>query len=768
MIVKRIPAMPSARNAGGVRARHAQQLVDYLRLPEKADPYREYLIAYMASRKLPDMATERLLHIGARNFVAKTLDGQRLEMMATAQAAVRSANPIDHWLLSWRSGEFPSSAEVDETVAMFLADLGLAGAQAVYALHGDTHNRHVHIAVNRYDARSGRVIEINKGFNREAAHRAVARIVERFGWQAEREARYVMKDGTPALSASAVRRKAAGEVGLEPTARACEIRTGYASAQRVAQDIALPLIDRADSWAELHQALAEAGFAFDRKKRGAVLILDGEAVKASSLSRRSSLIQLEKRLGSFIPRPDDLVIDMRSSQLDVMPAAHRAEEYRLLRNTHTRAIITAKLGGNRRHGIKPPPKDIESFLLETGDRYFADVWAGRQREPIGAIVGGPQLDWVQPEAIDGYQAHRMADGVRYALPDGPTAFVDRGRKVEVVPGGDDAALVAALRLSATKFGQFKIEGSAAFRERATRLAIAHGLADHVVGLDKPALPRPSRLLDQALRAREVAPAGDHGQRRPRSKGGPAAGSIQPPPPTTGIRAQAAAVARLAARNGNSAVGSRKPPSSDVGTVPAWQVPDHRADPGRIALIDDVVERLGRVGYLPLILKSCIDGDGRPAQQFAIDRDLGDPLDRRHALFETAERLEEDSAIQRVYAENHRHAMDVAEAALREQPFDVRTRVRRRDFDHLERFGDGLARALHVLRDTRSVSAMIERLDRHWAEADRVERARVVARDAVKSRARSGERSGMEQSGRDEPNEPWGGYPGLGTGRGSGR
>ena len=70
MIVKHIPARPAGRNATIERARHARNLVDYLRQPEKQSAEKDYQVAYMLREGLGDTKGERLFHIGARNFVS--------------------------------------------------------------------------------------------------------------------------------------------------------------------------------------------------------------------------------------------------------------------------------------------------------------------------------------------------------------------------------------------------------------------------------------------------------------------------------------------------------------------------------------------------------------------------------------------------------------------------------------------------------------------------------------------------------------------------
>lgn len=57
--------------------------------------------------------------------------------------------PVDHWVLSWQQGECPSAEQSKEATEIFLKRLGLEGHQAVWAVHANTQNTHLHIAVNR-------------------------------------------------------------------------------------------------------------------------------------------------------------------------------------------------------------------------------------------------------------------------------------------------------------------------------------------------------------------------------------------------------------------------------------------------------------------------------------------------------------------------------------------------------------------------------------------------------------------------------------------
>ena len=122
---------------------------------------------------------EKVEHRGAINLLNIDHDGQLQEMIDLAEVARRSPQPVQHWILSWREGEQPTHAQANEAVGMFLAEMGLREHQAVYALHRDTHNCHVHIAVNRVHPTTEKVVTVNNGFDLEVAHRAIACIEQR-------------------------------------------------------------------------------------------------------------------------------------------------------------------------------------------------------------------------------------------------------------------------------------------------------------------------------------------------------------------------------------------------------------------------------------------------------------------------------------------------------------------------------------------------------------------------------------------------------------
>ena len=148
-------------------------------------------------------ATEKCVYHCARGFITGERSMQLNEMIALSEDATRSKNTVEHFMLSWREGEKPTPEQIEELITIWLAEMGLNGCQAIYGLHEDTDNCHLHIAVNRMHPERLECIKINGGFSKEAEHRAIALIENAQGWQAEKNARYtVLTDGTLAYRAA--------------------------------------------------------------------------------------------------------------------------------------------------------------------------------------------------------------------------------------------------------------------------------------------------------------------------------------------------------------------------------------------------------------------------------------------------------------------------------------------------------------------------------------------------------------------------------------
>jgi hypothetical protein len=135
VIVKKV-AM-STRAASKSKAHNVRALVDYIAGPKAGGD------------------GEKVEHRGAENLLNVDHEGQVQEMIDLAETARRSPQPVQHWILSWREGEQPTAGQADAAVATFLEEMGLAEHQVIYALHRDTRNCHLHLAVNRGAPRLG-------------------------------------------------------------------------------------------------------------------------------------------------------------------------------------------------------------------------------------------------------------------------------------------------------------------------------------------------------------------------------------------------------------------------------------------------------------------------------------------------------------------------------------------------------------------------------------------------------------------------------------
>jgi hypothetical protein len=265
-------------NAKGERSKATRigALLDYIRAPER------------------EGSEEKCAYYAGRGFLTDSPGGHRAEMIALAQDAARSADPVNHYILSWREGEVPTPEQIEQAVSLFVDELGLRGHQVAFGLHADTDNLHLHVAVNRVHPDTLRVIKINRGFDVEAVHRAVARIEHAQGWMPEQRRRYAVDE-----KGRTVRSTLAQAEPRRPGPAKCdrESHSGQPSAERVAIELAAPIIALASSWEELHEALAEQGMRFERVGSGAKVFVGEIAVKASRVARGASLGSGSDRTG---------------------------------------------------------------------------------------------------------------------------------------------------------------------------------------------------------------------------------------------------------------------------------------------------------------------------------------------------------------------------------------------------------------------------------------------------------------------------------------
>lgn len=272
----------------------------------------------------------RLFHSGSKEFISDSLAGQKLEMMELSSCNPRSKNPINHYILSWRENERPSTEQIDRAVEILLDEMGMTGHQAIYCAHQDTDNIHVHIVLNRIDLVTEKAIEINKGFDFDPLHRAIARIEQSQGWQPKDRARYIALDTGEIIPREDPNKQ------RQPQQRAADFeqRTGEKSAQRIGIETLAPIIHQANDWQKLHEQLAELGAKYELKGGGAIVRIGETVIKASSVDRTASLGTLQKRLGTYEPPIEGIQISQRQPEPLIENIPSGWAEYTQLRTNY--------------------------------------------------------------------------------------------------------------------------------------------------------------------------------------------------------------------------------------------------------------------------------------------------------------------------------------------------------------------------------------------------------------------------------------------------
>ena len=511
MIVKKVKNPQKAAS----KAVRVSRLTDYIREPEREN------------------SQEKCIHAGARGFITDEPQSQTAEMIALSQEAVRSKDTINHYVLSWREGEQPSPEQVEEAVSIFMDELGVKDHQAIYGLHADTDNLHLHLAINRVHPETLKVVKINNGFDIEAAHKAIARIENAQGWQREQNGRYQVLEN--------------GELGREhidkdkprqpaQPKRDMENRTGEKSAERIAIEDGAPIIKKAQTWEQLHRELAAKGMRYEKTGSGATLFVGDVGVKASSADRDASLSKLQKRLGAYQPPPQRQQVAQREPE-PIKPDVPGWKDYITGRKAHYAEKNAAKLAQDKRqeqerkqiaeqqkarrdelmHGnwkgkgevlnamrsviaaeqaaekaalkekhqkqreqhrqqFRPYP-DLEQWQRMQKSPELAEQWRHRASEPqrIEGASGEPPT----PRDIRAYQPEIVGQQVHYSRKEeagagGGVSFVDKGKSIDIHDWRNRDSTLAALQLSAQKWGSFTVTGNDEYKAMCAKLAAEHG------------------------------------------------------------------------------------------------------------------------------------------------------------------------------------------------------------------------------------------------------------------------------------------------------
>jgi hypothetical protein len=225
---------------------------------------------------------EKIAYTGCLNLTS--VETATLEMESLAFLNKRCKDPVMHLLLSWRENENPTEEQAIKAVQITLDELNLSQCQAVYSLHQNTHNLHLHICVNRIDPETHKAITPAGGWTRRGMERVARRVEYVQGWQVADNTWSEFNE-----SGDLVRKPIDRDAAKIPQkVKDMENITGEQSAIRMAQDALKNAVKSMSNWDELHKFMAVNDMSYQKKGSGAVIHVGEIVVKVRDLHRAKS------------------------------------------------------------------------------------------------------------------------------------------------------------------------------------------------------------------------------------------------------------------------------------------------------------------------------------------------------------------------------------------------------------------------------------------------------------------------------------------------
>ena len=220
------------------------------------------LVRYMTDTQQNNV---RIGGVSITNCHCEVLEDALAEIQAVQSCNTRSTDDKTyHLIVSFRADEQPSNEMLRTIEDQICRGLGYGDHQRVSAVHGDTDNLHVHIAINKIHPTR---YTVHTPFN---AYWKLARISERLEVE-----HGLQKDNHQAQ-----------KLGPENAVADMERRSGVQSLIGWVQAECFDQITAASSWAALHETLGEHGLQLRERGNGFVIAVDsGMQVKASSIDR---------------------------------------------------------------------------------------------------------------------------------------------------------------------------------------------------------------------------------------------------------------------------------------------------------------------------------------------------------------------------------------------------------------------------------------------------------------------------------------------------
>lgn len=431
---------------------------------------------------------EKAIAFGAMNLLGDGLEEWQAELTALLHRCPNATGAIDHWVLSCQVGDNPTIEEMERAIGIFMRCQEIEDCPTIWAFHGDTDNPHVHLAIVRIDPKAGIRITAGDGWDIDTGHRAKAVIEAEFPhWAREAGSRYEVRDGQLLERATG---RAIGEANdpstwsrgrhgksetkdkpvadskaISVASLAYEEATGFMSRERIAMEIAVPIILASKTLDDAHAALAKEGIALQRHRSGAAFVIDRKPVKAS-INRGTSLSAIEKRFKESLEASPYAVsiVDQRER----WPGNPARRDYYAARRIHdalARAAVgdvRTALGGRTRDATVASAVDA-AIAASTFPAFEAWLAGASAPDPAAALQAALGFSTLSVDArrtaplpggyVHGFWGRKLGDRTVFRAhgQGGPAAFVDIGDKVLVYASDNRAAVRASLLLMAERY-----------------------------------------------------------------------------------------------------------------------------------------------------------------------------------------------------------------------------------------------------------------------------------------------------------------------------
>ncbi|WP_025733935.1 TraI/MobA(P) family conjugative relaxase [Carnimonas nigrificans] len=200
----------------------------------------------------------------------------------------RVEDPIYHFVISWAEGDDPGDETMFSCAREAVERLGFGGHQYLSAIHRDTDNPHVHVAVNRVNPDTYKVKNPYNDFY--TLGQLMTELEDRYGWASTPQ-------GGPDVKL-AQRADAHGDLTFEAWCKTHVV------------PVLKLLLEQSAAWAEIHQAIDALDVELVEHGQGLVFRTASDtgtavAIKASAVHERFSKTRLERVLGAFEAAPKE-------------------------------------------------------------------------------------------------------------------------------------------------------------------------------------------------------------------------------------------------------------------------------------------------------------------------------------------------------------------------------------------------------------------------------------------------------------------------------